>query len=117
MTAAPGASAEWIAVLRAECKRTTQTAAGKRIGYSAAVVNQVLKGTYKGDVTRVQQAVEGALMGRTVECPVIGELPRERCVEFQRRGFAATNPLRVQFFKTCPTCPNRSGSTDTPSQE
>lgn len=105
---------EWIAVLRAECdRRKSQKLVGDRIGYSASAVNQVLKGKYKGDLKRVQQAVEGALMGRTVECPVIGgELPRERCVEYQRRGFAATNPLRVALSKACPTCPNRSGSAE-----
>ncbi len=103
---------EWIAVLRSECKRTTQTAVAARIGYSPSAVNQVLKGAYKGDVRRVQQAVEGALMKLTVNCPLIGELSRERCVEYQRRGFAATNPLRVALSKTCPTCANRSGASE-----
>lgn len=101
---------EWLDVLHAECKRTSQSAIATRIGYSPTVVNQVLKGTYKGDLNRVQQAVEGALMKRTVNCPLIGELPRERCVEYQRRGFAATNPLRVQLSQTCPTCRQRSGA-------
>jgi hypothetical protein len=70
----------------------------------------VLKGTYKGDVSSVQRAVEGALMGMTVECPVIGDLPRNRCLEYQRQPFAATNPMRVQLSRACPTCPNRRGA-------
>jgi transcriptional regulator with XRE-family HTH domain len=98
---------DWITVLREQCKRTSQAEVAKRLGYSAAVVNQVLKGTYKGDVNRVQQAVEGALMGMTVDCPVIGELARNRCLEYQRREFASTNPTRVTLSRTCPTCPNR----------
>jgi hypothetical protein len=100
---------DWITVLRETCAAKTQAAVAEQIGYSATVVNQVLKGTYKGDLSRVKKAVEGALMGLTVECPVIGEMPRNRCLDYQRQGFAATNPLRVQLSRTCPTCPHRSG--------
>lgn len=100
---------DWLVVLQEACTGSSQAAVAKRIGYSAAVVNQVLKGTYKGDLARVQQAVEGALMGLTVECPIVGELARNRCLEYQRRGFAATNPFRVSLAKACPTCPNRRG--------
>jgi hypothetical protein len=104
-------SDDWITVLREACAQSTQAAIARRIDYSPTVVNQVLKGTYGGDMISVQRAVEGALMGLTVECPAIGELPRNRCLEYQRRGFAATNPLRVQLAKACPECVNRRGVT------
>jgi len=99
---------DWINALDTECKRSTQQAAAKLLGYSAAVVNQILKGTYKGDLSSVEASVRGALMGAKVQCPVIGEIPRNRCVEHQRRAgnFAATNPTRVQLSITCPTCSN-----------
>ncbi len=99
----------WINVLRAECESTSQSKAAALIGYSTAVVNQVLKGTYNGDLISVEEVVRGALMGATVECPAIGTIPRNRCIEHQRRSnnFASTNPLRVQLHKTCPTCENR----------
>lgn len=103
-------TADWLTVLRDEAGRTTQAATASRIGYSAAVVNQVLKGTYPGDTSAVQRAVEGALMGLSVECPVIGDLARNRCLEYQRRGFAATNPLRVTLSQACPTCSHRRGA-------
>ncbi len=94
----------WIDVLRAACSASSQTAVASRIGYSVAVVNACLKGSYKGDLKRVQQAVEGALMGNSVDCPVLGEIPRNRCVEHQRAPFSATNPTRVQLSRACPTC-------------
>jgi hypothetical protein len=103
-------SVDWLTVLREQCKSTSQAAVAKLLSYSPAVVNQVLKGTYKGDLARVQRSVEGALMGLTVECPIVGEIPRNRCLEFQRRDFAATNPFRVQLSRSCPTCPNRRGT-------
>jgi hypothetical protein len=101
----------WTDRLRLECARTSQSKVAERIGYSPAVVNQVLGGSYKGDLRAVQKAVEGALMGATVECPVLGTIGGNRCLEEQRRPFAATNPNRVRLFKTCPTCPNnRAGA-------
>jgi len=102
--------ASWLTVLRESCAASSQAAVARRIDYSPTVVNQVLKGTYKGDSNAVKKAVEGALMGLSVECPVIGELPRDRCLAYQRRGFAATNPFRVALANACPTCPNRRGA-------
>jgi hypothetical protein len=103
---------DWIKALSEECERTSQAKAAVLIGYSPAVVNQVLKGTYKGDYSSVEESVRGALMGAMVECPVIGEMPRNRCIDNQRRTghFAATNPLRVQLYKTCPTCKHSKGA-------
>jgi hypothetical protein len=101
-------SEDWIEALRTEAKRTSQSAAATRIGYSPSVVNQVLKGVYAGDLSRVEEVVRGAIMGSTVDCPMIGEIPRNRCIDHQRRksAFAATNPMRVQLHRSCPVCPN-----------
>lgn len=100
---APG----WVTILAEACNRSSQKAAAGEIGYSATVVNQVLKGTYTGDLTAVQSAVEGAFMHAVVACPVIGELPTHRCLEHQRRKFAATNPQRVKLFRACRSgCPH-----------
>lgn len=100
---------EWLTALREHAKAHNQRKAADAIGYSTTVVSQVLKGIYPGDLAAVQAKVEGALMGAMVECPVIGEMPRNRCVEHQARSrnFATTNPLRVRLAKVCPTCPNR----------
>lgn len=98
----------WIKTLQRECKRTSQAVIARDLGVSPATINQVLKGVYKGRVTRIKSLVEGRFMGATVECPVIGEIPTNRCMDFQarRNHFAATNPIRVQLHMTCPTCPN-----------
>jgi hypothetical protein len=101
------ANEDWLVVLREACESSSQAAVAKQIKYSTTVVNQVLKGKYAGDLTSVQKAVEGALMGLTVDCPVVGELGRDRCLEYQRRPFAATNAMRVQLARTCPTCKHR----------
>ncbi len=96
----------WIEMLDSACQTSTRAAVAKRIDYSPAVVTEVLKGTYRGDLTRVQRAVEGALMKTTVECPVVGEIQQQKCISHQRASFRATNPAAVQLYKAC-----RSGCT------
>lgn len=91
----------WIEVLRAACQASTQTVVAERIGYSAGALSSVLAGSYKGNLDRVQQAVEGALMNSSVDCPVIGDLPRQRCIEHQRTPFTPTNPSRVALYRAC----------------
>jgi hypothetical protein len=99
----------WLDELR-KCRDTHGgRKAADTIGYSTTVVSQVLSGSYKGDMQAVRQKVEGALMGLSVECPVIGELPRNRCLDYQRQAFSAANPMRVRLAQACPTCPNRRG--------
>ncbi|HBR96792.1 MAG TPA: transcriptional regulator [Gammaproteobacteria bacterium] len=101
----------WLCALREACDRTSQAAVGRQIGYSATVVNQVLKGKYTGDLARVESAINGALLGVTLDCPVLGDLNLHKCLEIQMQPFAATNPLRVKLFKACKRCPhNRTGS-------
>lgn len=98
------AAASWVDVLRDACRHATQATVARRIGYSPTVVNQVLSGTYNGDLISVQAAVEGGLMASMVDCPVIGEIPRQRCIEHQRRPFTPTNPTNIQLYHACPLC-------------
>jgi hypothetical protein len=109
----------WVEELRRACERTTQASVARRLARagdgkypSASIINQALKGNYAGDIGRLQGVVEGVLMQSSVECPVIGELPRQRCIEHQSRHFAATNPLRVLLHSTCPTCEHNRHRTE-----
>lgn len=99
----------WLDVLAAQCAARSQATIARELKVSSSTINQVLKQTYKGRLDRIQSRVEGRYMNLVVECPVIGELPRDRCADFQRRKFAATSPFRVQLHHTCPTCPNYQG--------
>lgn len=92
---------DWTKVLAQECERTSQAQAAELIGYSPGVVSAVLKGKYKGDLNAVEKAVKGALMQAAVNCPVLGSLPTHQCLIYQRRGYANTNPIRVQLYRAC----------------
>lgn len=102
----------WLTVLKREVEARGPSAVSRELshgnGYpSVAIISQAAKDKYTGDLKRLQAVVEGAYMGKTVQCPAIGELPRDLCMDYQVRKFAATNPLRIQLSKSCKTCPNR----------
>lgn len=91
----------WIEALALACDAATQNQIAQRIGYSPTVVSQTLSNRYMGDLTAVQTAVEGALMGATVACPVLGSLGADLCQQHQRAGFSSANPLRIQLYRAC----------------
>lgn len=101
---------DWVLVLAEQCDQMGQPAVATRIGMSASVVNETIRNKYKGRLDRVRERVMGAFMGKTVSCPVLGDdLARDTCLLKQALPFAATNPERVQLFRTCPSCPNYRG--------
>lgn len=96
---------DWMRLLREAVDAASGTAVAKRLGYSPAVVSQVLKGKYAGRTDLVRQRVIEVYGATSVPCPVLGEIPLSRCAAERNRPFAATNPLRVRLWQTCPTCP------------
>jgi hypothetical protein len=92
---------DWVLVLAEQCDRASQKKAGADIHYSSAVVNQVLKKSYAGDLTAVEKAVRGAYLNATVECPILGDLALHHCLQYQRAKFSATNQMRVRLYRAC----------------
>ena len=98
---------DWIEVLAANCDAATQRRAAERIGYSAGLVSNVLRGTYSGNLAAVEEAVRGAWMGNTVSCPAMGTIPSDTCLDWRRKAknFAPTSNHRVRMFRACSRCP------------
>lgn len=97
----------WVDELRAECHRHGLKDVALRVGYSKATLSQVLNGKYPSDISKVQERIESVLMGRTVDCPVLGDITVNVCRSHQSRKFSVTNPLRVQMYRACRNqCPH-----------
>ena len=100
-----GKPLEWLVVLAEEVDaQGSQKAVGDKIGYSAAAVNQVLKNSYRGNYQKIEAAVRKNLMGQTVACPVLGEIPKTKCDSHRNRPFSAANALRVKLYRACREC-------------
>ncbi|MBN9078232.1 MAG: transcriptional regulator [Rhizobiales bacterium 65-79] len=96
-----GAAPDWIVALAELVDREGLRGAEKRIGYSPAALSNVIRARYTGDVGRVEEKVRGALMGVVVDCPVLGEIGRNQCLDWQRKPFAATSSIRVSVYHAC----------------
>lgn len=102
-----GDSQLWLDTLREQVAQNGQRRVAKVIGYSTAVVSQVLSGKYTGDWRKVEQKVRGAYLGDTVLCPVLDELAVNLCLEHQARPYRSTNRQAVMLYRACKGCPNR----------
>lgn len=97
---------DWIRALASACDFSSQAKVATRVNYSKTVVSLVLKGTYTGDLTAVERAINASLMNAQVECPIAGELPLAACLKNQIPPARYTNGDQVKFAQTCPACPN-----------
>lgn len=103
-----GAPPEWVVALAHQADQDgNQDRTAKRCGFkSASVVSAVINKRYPGRLDRIETCVRGALMAQTVNCPVLGTIASNDCVEHQGRKFSAASPQRAQLAQACLTCPN-----------
>lgn len=108
---------EWVEELASLAQDKGLKGAAARIGYSTSVVSNVINNCYRGDMSRVEQMVRGALMGAQVLCPALGDLRRDQCLRWQRQPFVPTNAARARLHRVCnATCEHyRKGGSDAQS--
>ncbi|MCC5965519.1 MAG: hypothetical protein JJU24_05220 [Natronohydrobacter sp.] len=101
---------DWIETLARACAARSQVSVANDIGRSPALVSQVLRRKYPGDLGAVEQAVRGAFMGAQVTCPAKGAIATHECQGWQRkaRQFVNSNPQRVRMFRACNNCPRNA---------
>jgi len=92
---------DWIEEAAKLATQTTAAHAARRIGYSASVITTIFRGAYNGDLAAVEAKVRGALMGLTVECPVIGEIAKDICLNEQKKKHIGTSATRTALFHAC----------------
>jgi hypothetical protein len=98
---------DWVQELALLAGQTSQRLAAERIGYSQAVVSHVFTNSYTGDLKRVEEKVRGALMGLVVQCPILGEVGRDRCLDEQKMPRSATSSIRSKLYRACRNgCPH-----------
>ncbi|MBL4750509.1 MAG: hypothetical protein JKX71_08025 [Amylibacter sp.] len=98
---------DWVQKLAKECQASSQVKVSKRLNRSSALVNQVLKCKYKGDLKAVEDCVRGVFMDGTITCPALGVIPTNECQDWRKkaRKFAGVNTLRVRMYRACTSCP------------
>ncbi len=72
-----------LVFIRERSEKTTQTQVAKELGVSVAQICEVLKGTYKGNLNNLKQRVESVYFSATVNCPVLKNIAKHTCQEYQ----------------------------------
>lgn len=105
-----GDAPDWVIRLAEECAATSQVKVARRLGRSGALVNQVLRNRYKGDMAGVEDCVRGIFMNGTIDCPALGAIPSNECHDWRKksRQFGNANMLRVRMFRACNHCPRNT---------
>lgn len=102
----------WIMDLAIECARTSQNKVAAKMEYSSALISQLLRAKYPGNLDAIKEVFEGVFQSATVECPALGTLPAQKCRTWRdrSRSFASTNLQRVDMYRACNKCPrNKQG--------
>lgn len=88
------------------CDRTSQNKVATELGYSGAVVSQVITKIYPGDMTRVEKQIRMVLMRSKITCPALGEIPELSCQAWQKEAQAlrSSSPTKVRMFHACRGC-------------
>ena len=93
-----------MTLLKQAVAQSGQSAVARSLGYSAAVVNQVIHGKYRGRIENVLSRVSEVYGTGTVDCPVMGKITLRRCAAERKKPFAATSPQRVRLYQACKSC-------------
>ncbi len=104
-------SKDRLELLRSAVAASSQAEVARRVGRSAAAINQVLRGTYAGNPEIILERVAAEYGPDSVNCPVMGEVPLAQCLESRNRPFSATNAMRVRLYKACRQCERRTHAT------
>lgn len=102
----PWADEEWVQVLNDAIDQRGKGEVAEALGCSTALVHQLATARYSSPIDGWRQRVMAELARDRVQCPVLGVISTDECRSHRNRDFAATNPTRVELFRTCPTCPN-----------
>jgi hypothetical protein len=92
---------EWVIALAEDATLRSLGGTSKRLSYSASTISYVLANNYKGDLRRVEKVVRGALMSEQVICPVVGEIPLDRCLFEQGRSDIGGSAIRTRLYHKC----------------
>jgi len=96
-----------LALQEAVARLGSQARVAEDLGISPAVVNNLLKNRYPGDVAGMADRIRGQYMAETVQCPVLGTLGRRHCLDYQARPLVFTNSQRSALYRACKSCIHR----------
>lgn len=91
----------WLDELRRQVEASSLKVVASKLGISKTAVSQLVNGKYPGNMGNMKTLVEGVFMGYTVNCPILGEIPKHKCAAHQNTKDPGNRPQAIQLWKAC----------------
>lgn len=107
---------KWLSILNEAVQARGMATVAAELGYrSKSVICEALKGTYKGNLDRMEARVLEAFgQPESASCPVLGTITGEACAAnrdlAKRLGVRGGNQQTIMLRKACLTCPNKDSN-------
>lgn len=97
---------DWIAALVRACDVASQNQVARRLGYTPAVVSQVIRNRYGAQMGAIEERVRAIYLGGDLDCPALGTIGSETCLRWRDRSKAlsSASPAIVRMFRACQVC-------------
>lgn len=101
---------EWVGDLARECEATSQNKVAAEMGYSAALISQLLRAKYPGDLNAVREIFVSVYQQELINCPTLGDIPAQDCRGWREKAkaFVNTSNFRSRMYRACNKC-HRNG--------
>lgn len=93
---------------------SSQNKVASKIGYSGAVISQIIRNSYGAETGTLEARVRAVYMDGAVDCPALGSIEAAGCLAWRDKAKAlrSASPLVVQMFNQCRRCPRYKGKRD-----
>lgn len=99
-------SEPWFTLLAEQVQAASANQVAKRLGYSLTTVSLILNGKYLGKTDKFSTRVLEVFS--VVNCPYLKKaIPLHQCKETADGRAPTHNPMKMQFWRSCQTCPKR----------
>lgn len=96
----------WFSLLKTQIATASLRRVAAELGYSGTTLSLIVHGKYAGKTDRVAAAV--AARYETVACPHQGKtIPLHECHDTASGKAPTHNPIKMQQWRACQTCPKR----------
>lgn len=96
---------DWVLALAREVDAgMSQAALARVLDYSTSTISQILANKYPGNQDKVAARVRAVVMSTRVDCPVLGEITGQKCLEQQRKPLAPDSGWAVKLWRACQAC-------------
>lgn len=103
-----GTIPDWLEALISACDKQggSQNKVAKALGRAPAVISEVLRNRYKGDMADFESRVRDVFCEEQIICPALDIISTADCLHWRDEAAELkTGPHMVRMYRACRACP------------